>query len=233
MGGNEPAPFLTEPVTECRIAGQMQDPLSEGLEIARFDQEPGDVVATNLGRSIQVKGYHRPTRGHGLGQGARQPFTAGEMHERIHEGNVTGNVRGRDEPDKAEMACQAKVPDSGLEAVAPGSITDEQETDMGTAGDNIRGDGEKIVMAFEREEARDFPDYEVGWIQIETRAQGGIGLSLKERFEVEAAENPGILVRLPDAGVQVLVDHGMGDRDEMGGDTGGILFGVAEREIGK
>jgi hypothetical protein len=233
MGGNEAAPFLTEPLTEFRIAGQMEDPLGEGVKIAGFHEEPGDVVATNFGRSIQVECYHRPSGGHCLGQGAREPFAAGEMHKHIHEGKVTGNLSGRDEPDEAEMACQAKVPDSGLEPVAPGPITDEQKTDMGTAGDDIRGDGEKIVMAFECEQARDFSDDEVGGIEVETRAEGGIGLSLKIRFEIKAAVNSGILVRLPDAGVQVLVDHGIGDRDEMGGDAGGELFGVAEREVGK
>jgi hypothetical protein len=233
MGGNEAASFLTEPLAELRIAGQLQDSLGEGAGIVGFDKESGDVVATNLGCSIQVESYHRPTRGHCLRDGARESFTTGEVDERIHEGKVTGHVRGRDEAGKAEMALQAKVPDCGLEPVAPRSVPDEEETDVGTAGDDGRGDGEKVIVAFEREQAGDFSNDEVGGFEVEPRAQVRIWQSPKKRLEIKAAVDTGILPRLPDAGLQVLVDHGIGDRDEVGGGVGGALFGGAECEVGK
>jgi hypothetical protein len=92
---------------------------------------------------------------------------------------------------------------------------------LGTAGDDAGGGGDEIVVTFEGEEPGDFADDEMLGAETEALAEVRVGRAFEERGEVEAAEDAGVLVGVADAGGEVLLGHGIRDRDEMGGGAGG------------
>lgn len=72
----------------------------------------------------------------------------------------------------------------------------------------------------------------MGGIKAELGTEGGIRRCFEKGFEIEATKDSGKLIRLSDAGISILIDHGIGNGDKVRGATGGDSFGCQEREIG-
>ena len=110
---------------------------------------------------------------------------------------------------------------------APFAVADEEEFDFGILTDKSGRDGEQIVVPFELEQPRDFADDKIVRRKAEFFAEFQIIFRGEKRFEREAAEDFGALLRRADAGGEILLRHRIGDDDEMIGDAGGVAFGGA------
>ena len=144
-----------------------------------------------------------------------------------------GTAAGSDKAGENHMLFKSERARLVFEAPAPGAVTDEQEFDLGTKAHERRGDGQQVVVPLELEEAGDFADDDI----LRRKAEPGAELEVvgrgEERFKREAAEDSRVLVRAPDAGGQVLLLHGVGHDDEMGGDPGGNTFRRAKQRVGQ
>ena len=120
-----------------------------------------------------------------------------------------------------------------LKSPAPFAVADEQKFDLRISAHEFGRDGEQIIVALELEQPGDFADDEIIRRDAECFAKFQIIFRGKKRFEREAAENFRVLLRLPDAGGEILRLHRVGDDDEMGGGVGGFFFRGAENKIGK
>ena len=143
-----------------------------------------------------------------------------------------GTVAGGDKAGENNMLFEPERTDLVLEAPAPGTVTDEQELDLGTTAHERRRDGQQVVVPLELKQTGDLADHNVVRREAEPGAELKVVGCREERFEREPAEDFGVLVRAPDAGGQVLPLHGFGHDDEMSGDPGGVALRRTKQRIG-
>jgi hypothetical protein len=232
LGLGDGAAADPEAMAEGRILFQLEDSGDEAGRIVWGEEETGLVVETDFGGAVEVVGEDGTADGHGLGQGARQPFAAGEVDEDVHEGDEIGDGGWRHQAGEDEIGGKLEAGDVLFETAAPGAVAHQEETGAGTAGDDGWGGGDEIVVTFEGEEAGDHADDEMIIAETEAFSEGRVRAGFEEWGEVEATEDAGELVGAADAGGEVLLGHGIRDRDEMRGGAGGDGLGDAEGGIG-
>ncbi len=212
--------------------GELAEAVDEGVEVAWGDQETGFAVDADFGSAVAIEGDDGFAGGEGLGQDAGEAFALGEVDEDIREGEVTGDVVWGDQSGEDEAALEGGLGGEGFEALPPGAISDEEETDVGDAPDEFGCGVEEVVMALEFEEAGDLGDDEVVGQEAELGSESGVWGGVEEGGEGEPGEDAGELGFVADAGGEVLAGHGIGDDDEVVGDPAGDLFGAGEGGIG-
>ena len=200
------------------------------------DEEAGRAVVADLARAVAIVGHDRFSCRERLRQGARQAFAAREVDEAIHQSHVSRDLGRRHQAGEDEVPCQARRSGHLLEPVAPWPVAHEQEADAWDLPDHLPRDGEDVVVAFELEETRDLADDEVAFAQPELRGERGVAPDREIRRQVEAAEDPRVLVGPSDTGGEVLFCHGIGHGDEVvghapGDPLGGGEDGVRERAL--
>ena len=94
-----------------------------------------------------------------------------------------------------------------------------------------RCDCKQVVVALVLEEPSDLADNKVAGVDAELGAQGQVVLCVKERLQIEAAEDARVVLRLADAGGEVLLRHRVGHGDEVRGDAARVALGGAEGEV--
>ena len=155
------------------------------------------------------------------------------MHQEVHDADQRRHGRGGDQAGENHVLFESERACLVFQPPAPGAIAHEQELDPGTKAHQRGGDCEQVVVPLEFEEPGDFADDDI----VRREAQPGAELEVvgrgEERFEREAAEDLGVLVRAPDAGGQVLLLHGFGNDHEMRGDPGGITFRRTKQRVGE
>jgi hypothetical protein len=150
------------------------------------------------------------------------------VDEDVHEGEVTGDMVRGDEAGEDEASAEAGLGGEGFEALPPGAIADEEETDVGDAPDEFWGGAEEVIVALKFEEAGDLGDDEVVGLESELGGEGGVWGGVEEGGERESGEDAGELGLVADTGGEVLAGHGIGDDDEVVGDASGDLFCAGE-----
>ena len=131
------------------------------------------------------------------------------------------------------MLFKSERPDAVFEAPAPGAITHEQELDSRTTAHKPGRDGQQVVVALELEEAGDLADDDILRRETEPGAELEVVGGGEKRFKWEATEDLCELVQTSDAGGQVLLLHGLGHNNEVGGDAGSITLRKAEQRVGQ
>src|SRR5581483_10703285 len=129
--------------------------------VARTHQEPGIVLTTDFTGAVAIICHDRFAGGEGLGQGAREAFAQGQVNERVHDADISGNVVGWDEAGKDEMLLKPDGPGALLEPAPPFAVADQDKFYPGMPANQIWRDIEQIVVPFQLEQARDFADDEI------------------------------------------------------------------------
>ena len=96
-----------------------------------------------------------------------------------------------------------------------------------------RRDGEQVVVPLQLEEPGNLADDKVARRQAKRRAFCVGVFRIEEWLQVEAAWDARVVVRLADAGGEVLVAHRVGDGDEVVGHPPGETLGTAEQGVGR
>jgi hypothetical protein len=113
----------------------------------------------------------------------------------------------------------------------PGTAADEKELHPGIPLQKLRRDQEKIVMAFQIEEARDFADHDVIRADSEARAQFPGVLRLKKWVERKTAEDASVLFAAANPCIQILFNHGISHRDKMSRDAARPALDISENRV--
>ncbi|MFM2082835.1 MAG: hypothetical protein RL380_1526 [Verrucomicrobiota bacterium] len=190
-------------------------------------------IETDFVGAVEVVGEDGFGGGEGLGQGAGKGFAIRKMDEQIHEADVRGDFRRRDEAGEDEVFFQAQFPDAPGEGFAENAVADEEKFHTRILADDCGREREEVGVAFERKEAGDFADDEVVRREAVAGAEGGGVFGGGVRSKVEAAEDASVVFRLADASGEVAAGHGVGGGEEVGGDFPGMAFGGAEGEVGE
>ena len=159
-------------------------------------------------------------------------FPPRKMDQDIHDAEVTRYLLRKNQSGEYKMLLQSEGLCPELQALAPGPVSDQQELQARAALEHSGSGRQQVVMAFQFEEAGNFPDDNIVRIDLQTMTQGGIILRLQKRREGKAAEDAAVLFGPSDAGGKILPGHGLGDTDEMSRDAGGETLGAFEEEIG-
>jgi hypothetical protein len=100
------------------------------------------------------------------------------------------------------------------------------------APEDFGGGGDKILVPLELKRRAILPTTKSVGREAQARPQFRVVARRQERFEREAAEDAGELLRPADARRQILSRHGVGHADEVSGDFGGAPFGGAKKQVG-
>src|SRR5881394_2931892 len=130
------------------------------------------------------------------------------------------------------MLLQAQLLGLGFELLTPGTVADEQEFKLRALPHQIGGDPKQIVVAFQLGKPSSFADNEVIRLKAKTSAKRKVIVSSEKRSQLKAAEDFCVLGFSANPGSEVLAGHGIGDDNEMGGNSSGITLGRTEQEIG-
>ena len=150
------------------------------------------------------------------------------MHERVHHTDERRDFRRRHEAGEDEVLVAADLFGQALEPSAPHAVADEQEADVRDALGQARRDGEQVVVPLQLEEPGNLADDKVARRQAKRLAFCVGVFRIEEWLQVEAAWDARVVVRLADAGGEVLVAHRVGDGDEVVGHPAGETLGTAE-----
>ena len=89
------------------VAGELEQAVFQGGQIAGLNQKTGLAVETNFSRAIAIVGDDGFAGGERLRQRARQTFAQRQMHQRVHDADVAAAISaGGTRPVK--MKCFSK-----------------------------------------------------------------------------------------------------------------------------
>ncbi len=233
MLADELAPVSAEAFAQGGVARQEEHPLAQAGAVAWRNEEAGLVFETDLGGAVPSVGDNRPAGGEGLGEGAREAFAGGEVDDEVHDADEAGDHRRGNEAGEDEVFLEAETADAGLETFAPGAVANEQELEGVALAHEVGRDGEKVLVAFEFEEASDFPDDDISHLEPELGSELRVISGREERFECKAAQDTGELIGAADARGKVLDLHGLSDNDEVVGDVCRTAFSAPEEGVGE
>ncbi len=215
------------------IPGQEEQAIVQTGAIAGGEQEARFTVEADFAGPIAVERDDGFAGGKGLGQGARQAFASREVHEHVHDPDMTRDLGGRNQARKHEVISQTHPAHTVFESPTPEAVSDQEKLEARACPHQIRGGGNQVVVPFQFEQARHFPDHDVVRGQSQAGAPRRIGFGGEVGTEVEPAQDAGVLGGPADAGGQVLVGHRVGNDDEVGGESSCMALCTAECSVGQ
>jgi hypothetical protein len=224
---------LAELGAEFWVAGEEEQALGDGVNVADADEVTGLAVEADFVGPVEIVGDHRFGGSEGLWQCTRQSFTIGQVGEAIHDADVAGDFVRRDETIEGDFADEAEFADAGFELRTQEAVADKEDVGLWAIGQDALQRGEEVVVAFERKEAGDFADDEGFGGNSQFCSERSIVAGVQEGFELEATEDAGVHLGAANAGSEVQFGHGVRGANEVRGEFGGVAFGGGEDVVGK
>ena len=189
-------------------------------------RKPVWLFQADFGGAVAVVGDDGDGGEEGLGEGAGEAFAVAGVAEGVHGGEDARDFGGGDEAGEGDAVLPAFLLEDLFEAGAVDAVADPEEVGVGDLGEEFGGDGEEVVVPFERLEAGDGAEDESVLRDVELGADlfaGGAGV--EEGFDFHGAVDGGVEVGAADAGGEGLAGHGVGDGDDGVAAFGGVAFG--------
>src|SRR5262245_48046914 len=113
------------------------------------------------------------------------------------------------------MALELLLMNGGFKSRAIWPIAYQQKPKSRAAPDHFRCGSQQVVVTFQRRKPGDLSDDKIPGSQSEACPERRVICRLEKRLQREATENAGELFRAPDARIEVLAGHRMGDGHEV------------------
>jgi hypothetical protein len=178
---DEIPPGVTETLAQLGTPGQLQEAEAEASGVAGGQKEAGLIVQTDLPGAVTVVSDDRPAGSQGLRQGTRQPLTQGQVYDQIHDPYQRRHLAGGYQAGEDEVRLQPGVADLAFDAAPQGPVSHQEELEPRHFAKQLRRDRQKVFVAFEPGDARDFAHDDVLGSDAEPRAEGGVVGGSEER----------------------------------------------------
>ncbi len=156
------------------IAGKLSQPIRQSLKIAWGHEKAGFIVAANFAGAITIISHHGPRGSQGLWQSPGQSLSQGQMHQDVHDTDQRWHLSGSNQTGEDESVFQPGRSGALFQAVAPGTISDQQKFYLRAMADKNWRNFKQIVMPLKLEQPRDFADDKILWLNTELASHGGI-----------------------------------------------------------
>ena len=158
------------------IPGQEEQAIVQTGAIAGGEEEARFTVEADFAGSVAVERDHRFAGGEGLGQRARQTFASREVHKHVHDPDGTRDLAGRNQAREHKVIGQTQPAHTVFESLTPEAVPDQEKLEAPARAHQIRSGGNQVVVSFQFEQPRHFPDHDV------VRGQSQAGAPRRIRF---------------------------------------------------
>lgn len=176
--------------TEFCVTGECDDGLREFVDRIAWQEESGLVGNHDFTGSPDVVRDDRFSGNESLREDPSESFPLAGVDDHVHRGHECGDALGRDESGEDEVLSETLPRNLFFDVLSEQAVTDEEEADVRTGGDDLWGRLQDELVPFEVEQAGDFADDDVFFGKAEL---GAYGLALTVAFEkggdVEATVN--------------------------------------------
>jgi hypothetical protein len=155
------------------------------------------------------------------------------MGEDVHDTNEPRHLRWGHESREDDLLPDAQFLSTMFQPGAQGPIAHKKQPYLRTTFNECWRHLQQVVVPLQLKKPGDLADDNV----VRRKAEAGAELEVigcgEKGFQYEATEHFGVSLRLPDAGRQVLLLHGIGYDDEVRGNSRRVSFSEAEEPIGQ